>query len=555
MNHAANAHPIQVTPDDDVSALCPDWPEEFVERYVAAGYWRGETFGGFLRERAADQGARIAVVDGETRLSYRELDARVDRCALGLYRLGIQKGDRVVLQLPNRAEFIIACFALFRLGALPVFSLPAHRRNELEHFCRFSGARALITVDRFEGFDHRALARETQAAVPTLEHLVICGDAQELVAFDDLLATAPEADELPAPPHSRELAFFQLSGGTTGLSKLIPRRHDDYIYSLRGSNELCGIDADSVYLVSLPIAHNFPMSSPGFLGVLYAGGQVVLAPRPSPDVCFPLIERERVTITALVPPLALIWLEAASRGVEQLASLEVLQVGGAKLVSEAARRVRPTLGCTLQQVFGMAEGLVNYTRLDDPEELIIHTQGRPISPLDEVRIVDDQDRDLPPGQAGHLITRGPYTIRGYFNAPEVNAASFTADGFYRTGDIAVRTEQGDLIVEGREKDQINRGGEKIAMDEVENVLLAHPGVHDVAVVGMPDDYLGERSCAFVVARDGQALNKRDLARFVRERLAAYKVPDRFEFIDAFPQSGVGKVSRKVLRELLKERFA
>ena len=169
---------------------------------------------------------------------------------------------------------------------------------------------------------------------------------------------------------------------------MIPRTHDDYIYTLRESARICGLNQASVYLCALPMAHNFPMSSPGFLGTLYAAGRVVLAPAPTPAVCFGLIEREGVTDTSLVPPLLLLWLEAAANTEADLSTLKVIQVGGAKLIPEVARRVRPVLGVTLQQVFGMAEGLVNYTRLDDDEDTIIETQGRPISPDDEIRIVD-----------------------------------------------------------------------------------------------------------------------------------------------------------------------
>ncbi|WP_031007199.1 AMP-binding protein, partial [Streptomyces rimosus] len=243
------------------------------------------------------------------------------------------------------------------------------------------------------------------------------------------------------------------------------------------------------------------------------------------------------------------WTEAAPGTPYDLSSLDVLLVGGAKFSEEAARRVRPTLGCTLQQVFGMAEGLVNYTRLDDPEETIVTTQGRPISPDDEIRVVDDEDNDLPVGETGHLLTRGPYTIRGYWKAPEHNARSFTADGFYRTGDVVRLTPTGHLVVEGRAKDQINRGGEKVAAEEVENHLLAHPAVHDANVVAEPDPYLGERTCAYVILRDGAAPVKPvEIKKFVRTRgLAAYKVPDRVVFVDAFPQTGVGKISKKDLR--------
>ncbi|GHF26374.1 2,3-dihydroxybenzoate-AMP ligase [Streptomyces mashuensis] len=530
----------------------PGYPPEFAARYRAAGWWRGETFGQMLRERAAAHPDRVAITDpaGDGRhWTYGDLDTRADRMAAGLLAHGIGKGDRVVLQLPNIAEFFEVVFALFRIGALPVFALPAHRDAEIRHFCAFTEAVAYVVADVTDGYDHRELATRVRAGVPTLKHVFVVGDPGEHTALSDV-PRDPVA--IPDEPEPHEVAFLQLSGGSTGVPKLIPRTHDDYLYSVRGSNEICGVDEHSVYLCALPAAHNFPLSSPGTLGALHAGARVVLAPRPSPDVAFPLIERERVTLTGLVPPLALVWLDAAPTTPYDLSSLEVLLVGGAKFSEQAARRVRPVLGCTLQQVFGMAEGLVNYTRLDDDEETVVTTQGRPLSPGDEIRVVDDQDHDLPVGATGHLLTRGPYTIRGYWRAPEHNARSFTADGFYRTGDVVRLTETGHLVVEGRAKDQINRGGEKVAAEEVENHILAHPAVHDVAVVSMPDAYLGERTCAYVVLRAGAGpLRPVEIKRFVRERgLAAFKVPDRVEFVDEFPQTGIGKVSKKDLRAAL-----
>ncbi|MFJ2079551.1 (2,3-dihydroxybenzoyl)adenylate synthase [Streptomyces anulatus] len=526
----------------------PTWPAEFAEKYRAAGWWRGETFGEMLRRRAEDHPDRVAIVDpvAGSRWTYADLDRRADRLAAGFLARGIAKGDKVVVQLPNIAEFFEVIFALFRIGALPVFALPAHRESEITYFCEFTGAVAYVIAAEHGGYDYHELASKTLANVATLRHVFVAqGDPG---AFEALVEVAEEPVGYGGP-RPDDLAFLQLSGGSTGIPKLIPRTHDDYIYSLWGSNEICAVDERSVYLCVLPAAHNFPLSSPGSLGTLYAGGRVVLCPAPSPEVAFPLIEREGVTITGLVPPLALLWTEAAPGTAHDIGSLDVLLVGGAKFSEEAARRVRPALGCTLQQVFGMAEGLVNYTRLDDPVETIVTTQGRPISPDDEILVVDDEDREVPPGETGHLLTRGPYTIRGYWNAPEHNARSFTEDGFYRTGDIVRVTDTGHIVVEGRAKDQINRGGEKIAAEEVENHILAHPAVHDANVVAEPDPYLGERVCAYVILRSGAGpLKAVAVKRFVRERgLAAYKVPDRVEFVDAFPQTGVGKVSKKDLR--------
>ena len=525
---------------------CPTWPEDFATRYRAAGYWRGETFGGLLRERAERHPERTALVAGRVRRTYRELDVRADRLAAGLHGLGLRAGDRVVVQLTNTAAFLEVCFALFRLGALPVFALPAHRVSEIGYFCAFTEAVAYIIPDKHGGFDYRTLAEQVRAATPTLRHVLVAGEPGPFVSLESL-----DAEPMAlAGPQPHDVAFFQLSGGSTGVPKLIPRTHDDYLYSLRGSVEICQLDASSVYLCALPASHNFPLSSPGTLGTLYAGGTVVMALHPSPDEVFPLIARERVTITAVVPPLAMIWLESAQARRHDLSSLRVLQVGGARLSDEAARRVRPTLGCTLQQVFGMAEGLVNYTRLDDAEDRIVSTQGRPISPADELRVVDEDGHDVAPGATGQLLTRGPYTIRGYYRAEAHNARAFTADGFYCTGDLVRLTPEGDLVVEGRAKDQINRGGDKIAAEEVENHLLAHPDVHNAAVVSVPDAYLGERACAFIIPRE-QRPTAAALTAFLRTRgLAAFKIPDRIEFVDTFPQTGVGKVSKKDLRASL-----
>ncbi|MCF2131418.1 AMP-binding protein [Strepomyces sp. STD 3.1] len=548
------AEPTHAEPGPGPTALtpglhAPTWPAEFADRYREAGYWRGETFGGVLRERAAAHPDRIALVDPapERRVrTYRELDVAADRLAAGFAARGIGRGDRVVVQLPNVAEFVEVVFALFRIGALPVFALPAHRDTEILHFCSFSEAVAYVVPDVLAGFDHRELAARVRQNCPGLKEVFVVGEPGGHTALSEV----PRDPSGPLPgPEPHELAFLQLSGGTTGVSKLIPRTHDDYIYSLRGSNEICGVDAGTRYLVTLPAAHNFPMSSPGWLGTLYAGGTVVLCPRPEPATAFSLIEQEGITLTGLVPPLALLWTEAAARGEHDLSSLGLVLVGGAKYSEQAARRLEPALGCRLMQVFGMAEGLVNYTRLDDDPETVVTTQGLPISPDDEIRIVDDADQDVPDGEFGHLLTRGPYTIRGYWRAPDHNGRSFTEDGFYRTGDIVRRTPSGHLVVEGRAKDQINRGGEKVAPEEIENIILAHPDVHDVSLVAVPDDFLGERTLAHVILREGaEPMRPAAVKAFVRARgVAAYKIPDLVRFVDAFPRTGVGKVSKKGLR--------
>ncbi|OZM81030.1 (2,3-dihydroxybenzoyl)adenylate synthase [Pseudonocardia sp. MH-G8] len=522
------------------------WPPAFAARYRAAGHWRGQTFGALLTALAEAHADRTAVVGEGARWSYAELDERAHRLASGLVELGVRAGDRVVVQLPNVAEFLPVVFALFRVGAWPVFALPAHRDTELVHFAEQAEAVAIVTVDAHDRYDHAAMARRVADRVASVRHIIVLG--APAAGTIDLEELAREPRQLPDPDPSG-VAFLQLSGGSTGLPKLIPRTHDDYLYSVRESARICRLTPDSVYLAALPVAHNYPLSSPGVLGTLHAGGTCVLAPRPDADTAFRLIEAERVTIAGVVPPIAAAWVQAAARTELDLGSLEVLQVGGAKCGAELAARIGPALHCALQQVFGMAEGLVNYTRLDDPADLVLGTQGRPISLDDELRVVDPAtDADVAPGETGALLTRGPYTIRGYHRAAAHNRTAFTPDGFYRTGDLVRRLESGHVEVVGRVKDQINRGGEKVAAEEVENHLMAHPDVLDAAVVGVPDEYLGERSCAYVVPVAGAQPTPAELRRFVRERgVAAFTVPDRVLVVDAFPATPVGKTSKRELR--------
>ncbi|PWC27536.1 2,3-dihydroxybenzoate-AMP ligase [Pseudoroseomonas aestuarii] len=553
--NAGRAAPARRRRRERTPALIPlrqEWPPEFAARYRAAGHWRGETFPGFLRQRAAERPEALAVIGGGQRWTYAELHARAEAAAAGFLALGLRPGERVVVQLGNIPEFFPAVFGLFLAGLVPVYALPAHRIAELAHFAAKSEASAYIAAARgTDGFDHRPLARALREAAPGLRHVVIVGEAEEFTAFESLDG---DRAALPPDPDPASVAFLQISGGTTGLSKLIPRTHDDYIYSFRASNEICGVTAESVFLVALPAAHNFPMSSPGHMGALYAGARVVLSPTPSPETAFPLIAQERVTITGLVPPLALLWAQAAAGGRHDLSSLEVLLVGGAKLTPEAARRVQDALPARLQQVFGMAEGLVNYTRLDDPDPIVLETQGRPISPDDEVRIVDDLGEEVPEGEPGYLLARGPYTIRAYHNDDAANARSFTPDGFYRTGDVVRRLPGGYLVVQGRAGDHINRAGEKISAEEIEDHLLAHPNVFDAAVVSVPDEFLGERSCAFVIPQ-GERPRAPALKAWMRGRgIAEFKVPDQIVLVEAFETTAAGKISRRELRARLRARL-
>ncbi|MDX6744046.1 (2,3-dihydroxybenzoyl)adenylate synthase [Actinocorallia sp. A-T 12471] len=524
------------------------WPEEAARAYRAAGVWRGETLGDLLAAWAKRSGDAVAIVSGADRVSYRELDLRASRTAAGLLALGVRPGDRFVVQLPNTAEFVTLLFGMLRIGAVPVMALPAHRRTEILHLAELSQAVGYVTADAREGFDYRDLAAEAVAAVPSLRHVLVLGDPGPYTALADVSAD-PAALADAAPVAASDVAVLLISGGTTGRPKLIPRTHDDYAYNARASAEVCGLTEADRYLVALPVAHNFPLACPGVLGALGVGGTVVMTESPSPDAAFPLIERERVTVSALVPPLARLWADAAAYASHDLASLRLLQVGGAKCDADLARRLPGALGCALQQVFGMAEGLLNFTRADDDPETVATTQGRPLSPHDEVRVVDDDGDDVASGAIGELLTRGPYTLRGYYRADAYNTTAFTPDGFFRTGDLVRRTPTGHLVVEGRVKDVVNRGGEKVPATELEDLILAHPAVGLAAVIGLPDDDLGERLCAVVVPAAGAERPpklKELKAHLTALGVARFKLPDRLVVLPELPLTAVGKISKRDL---------
>jgi 2,3-dihydroxybenzoate-AMP ligase len=535
--------------EDAVLAGCRPWPQELAERYRSAGYWRGEVLGDLLRDQVAQgAGERVAVVAGQRRRSYAELDATADRLAAGLAGYGVRAGDRVVVQLPNSPEFVTVSVALFRLGALPIYALPAHRRAEISYLCRSTGAVAYVIPDVAGRFDFRDLAREVRAEVPDLAVLV-AGEPAEFTALAQLECPPRE---LPRPDPG-EVAFFLLSGGTTGLPKLIPRTHDDYAYQLRATAQEMGFTADGVYLACLPVAHNAALGCPGLLGALRAGGRVVLAASPSPDEVFPLIAAEGVTLTTLMPAFLPLWAELRELSGVDLSGLTI-EVGGAPLDPAVARRVDAALGARLTRWFGMAEGLLVFTRPEEPAEVRASTEGRPLCPDDELRVVDEQDRPVPRGEVGELHARGPCLLRGYYRAEEYNDRVFTADGYLRTGDLVRLDEAGRLVVAGRIKDVINRGGEKVAPEEVESHLLHHPLIREVSVVGVPDRVLGEKTCAVVVAPDGALPTLASVKELLTGRgLAGYKLPDRLEVVDSLPRTSLGKVDRKALRAVLLSR--
>ena len=473
------------------------------------------------------------------------------------------------MQLGNGWEFVVLTLACLRAGIVPVMALPAHRRTELAYLARHAEATAIAVPDRLRDFDHQQLAHdladEVRAGTDQPWHVLVAG-AEIAPGSVDLRALCAPSDQpsddrerLDALPiSSRDVAVFLLSGGTTGLPKLIARTHDDYAYNARASrrgrrgrrgHRLPGGPASRAQLPAGLPGH--PRHAAG----RRAGGHAALRrSRAAPS-------RRSPPKASRTPRSCPPWPRAGSTTPPSTAPTSSPPCACCRSAAPGSPTSwpagsRPVLGATLQQVFGMAEGLLNYTRLDDPEEIICTTQGRPMCPDDEVRLVDELDHDVPDGEPGSLLTRGPYTPRGYYKAAEQNARAFTPDGWYRSGDICRRTAGGNLIVEGRDKDMINRGGEKISAEEVENLVYQLPDVKQVAAVAMPDPLLGERVCLYVVARPGTQLTLEEIRESMeRAGVARFKLPEHLVFVDELPATKVGKIDKKALRDDIARRLA
>jgi 2,3-dihydroxybenzoate-AMP ligase len=548
-------------PEDAMLQGCVPWPEDFARRYRERGYWRDITIGGQLDQAIARWGDREALVSGDERLTYRELGARIDRLAVRLAQAGLEPLDRVVMQLPNIPEFVYVYYALVKIGVIPVMAMRPHRQTEIRHFVNGAGAVGYFIPGVFGNFDFRAMAEEIRPDCPTLKQVFVAGKALPgQVALGPMTDGPADAREAGAAlkrrhPDPGEVALMLLSGGTTALPKLIPRTHNDYVYNAAQCARVAGFGDDTIYMVVLPLAHNYNLSSPGIMGTFACGGKVVLAPSPDAETVFPIVERERVTVIAAAVPLVANWLNSPVPKRHDISSLKVIQNGGARLAPELRSRVRDELRCTPQEIYGTAEGLINIVRLDDGEEALLHSSGAPVCPDDEIKVVDDQDNEVPEGEPGELLTRGPYTIHGYYNNAEKNREAFTADGFYRMGDI-VRKRGRHVYTEGRRKDLINRGGEKISCDEIENYIFAHPKVKSVTLVAMPDEVFGEKACAFVIPKPGETLSFDELIAFLRaQKIASFKLPERLEVLAEFPLSPAGKILKRTLRELITAKLA
>ena len=540
----------------------PVHSEEDTKKYSKFRWWPGITFGDMLDKTADVYPRKEALVDDRVRLTYSELRERVNRLAVSLISLGIEKGDAVLLQLPNWAEYAYSFFALQKIGAIPVLLISGYRQLEVSHLARLTEAKAWIVPDAYRKIDYLSFIGEVKQANPQLKHVISVRASSEAGEFtaslEKLIERELSADDkhklATRRPEPTDVCHILPSGGTTGLPKGIPRTHNDYLCNVEYVVRAGEMNSDDTWIVVAPVGHNQALLV-GVSGCFFVGGKLVLLDSTRPvDICS-TIQQEKVTFMPIVPSLLKRIVDLENLDDFDLSSLKKISAGGEASAPELIRTVYRKLGCKYINEFGMVEGLLCRTRLDDDFETVCNTVGRPCCPYDQGKILDEEGKELPANTDGELAAKGPDIFAGYLKNPEENSKTFTADGFFRSGDLARIDESGNIKITGRIKDVIIRGGENISPAQVEELLLAHPGITDAAVIGMPDKELGEKVCAYIQPVAGVEPDPEEIREFMEVKGASkLLIPERFEFIDNLPMTEAGKHDKKTLREDIKRHL-
>lgn len=524
-----------------------------IEKYEKAGILKKQTLYEELKCVAENNSDKYAVIDKEGKLKFSELISEIDRYAEYFTGLGLKKGQRVVLQMPNKNLFVVILFALLKIGVKPAMMLPAQRSADVLAVGNVIEAVAYISVSDYIGFDYSQVIEPIEKDMPTLKHILIegIGDTNgSSEKWKDLIKLEKQKQPKELAGY-RDTALYLLSGGTTGVPKIIPKMQQAYAYNAKAVAARCEFDGSDVYMAVLPISHDLALANPGILGALLTGGTAVLCETASFDEAFRMIEEYHVTITTLVPAVIRIWAEVLEWYEGDFSSMRQVFVGAAKIDKEAINILEKKMGVIIQQGYGLGEGITCVTKLSDTKEVIYGTQGMPVSEGDEMRIISSDGAVLEKGEVGELVEKGPYTFKGYLNKDELNKKCFTQDGFFKTGDKAMIREDGNLVILGRVVEQINRAGENVIPSEIEEILNKHSAISETAVFGMPDEKLGESTVVCIVAT--KKLTRTDICRFMEEQgIASYKYPDRVILTDKLIYKNIGKIDKRAMREMVEE---
>jgi len=518
------------------------------------------TIARLVRAAAGRHGDRPAIVDGDEVLSFARLAGEVEHAARALIASGIARGDRVALWAPNGWRWIVAALAVHSTGAALVPINTRFKGEEAAYVLSKSGARALFTTTDFLGADTLAMLGACGVALPALETVVVLSGPTpaRAVSWDVFLAGA---DAVPADvAEARALAVepddvcdIMFTSGTTGRPRGAMATHAQTLRAFRDWSDIVGLRASDRYLVALPFFHSFGYKA-GWLACLMMGATTYPLAVFDVNAVLERVERDGITVLPGPPSLYQSILARDDLATRKLDSLRLAVTGAAVVPVELVGRMRRDIGFdTVLTGYGLTEatGVSTLCRDGDDPETIAATSGRAIPGVD-VRVVDDEGRDVPPGTAGEVVVSGYTLMKGYFDDDGATAETFDAAGRLRTGDIGVMDARGYLRITDRKKDMFIVGGFNAYPAEIEAVLLRHAAIAHAAVVGAPDERLGEVGVAFVVPRAGAVIDDEELIAWSRERMANYKVPRRIVRVDALPTNATGKVLKYRLRETARD---
>lgn len=539
---------------------------EFIKEYAEKGWWLNLTFGDVLDRSAERTPDKTAVIDEKGSLTYGELRRKVDQFARVLLRIGIRKYDRILIQLPNCHEFLVAFYGMQRIGAVPVLAIPRHGLREISHFIKELEPKGWILPFQDGKRPFKELIEEVKPWAKGVEQVImVCDEGEtppgvlsmESLMNEDPVEDSPIEDLAPFRPDPNDVAIILLTGGTTGMPKGVPRTHNSYLCNIRYTN--AETRPDDVRALATPIGHSMAHQGP-VGGSVFCGATLCLISVPRSGPILNAIETHRVTSIGLVPTQLEDILNDPDLESYDLSSLKRVGTVGSALRPETAQRARALfekLGADFTGgAFGSSEGPFTIHRPEESPEVFRHSIGRPPCEGDHWKAVDEEDRDLPPNTEGELVARGPCIFTGYFRSEEENRKIFTSDSYYKMGDVGKIDEEGNIYITGRKKDIIQRGGEGIIPGEIEEILHLHPDIKSAAVVGMPDPRLGEKACAYVALKARARIDFEGMIEFMKSRGASVlQLPERLEILDHLPRTPVGKPDKEALRQDIQEKIA
>ena len=523
-----------------------------IAQYRRQGYWGDRTFADIVEARAAATPEREAMADERRRITYGALWTEVKRFAEFLRRQGIGRGDVVTLQLPNRLEFPVVFFALELIGAIANKISADFRAVEVEYILRFSESKVYVCPSEFKGFDFLTMIGSLRPKLPALVSVVCVDDVEQagVTSFAKVVNATPEisaADRVRMSP--LEVMRMCFTSGTTGNPKGVLHCFNTTLWAAELFNRELGVTEDEVMLGFLPVGLNW-----GYLNLVQsvmAGSRIVLIERFNAAAVLKLIDKEKITYVPTPPAAIVALLNAPELARHGMATLRMMITGGASAAVETIKAFQEAVPkAHLIELYGMLEtGFHSITRPTDDPIKVNGTVGR-CMPSMGLRIIDDAGNDVPHGEVGEIAASGPSVHLGYLNNPDANRDSFTADGWFRSGDLGAFADSDDNVrISGRKKEIINRGGKKYFPREIEELLYEHPKILQVAAIGVADQRLGERNCLCVVAKPGTTtLTLNELVEFLRGRVADYKLPEELVLMSEFPTTPTGKIKRQDLLE-------